>query len=692
MGTVIVVAVGVAILSFVLADMLGPQSSLFGGQDNSVGEIAGQNIQAQEYQNVVDLMTQKFNFRNGRRPNDAESGTVREQAWERLIGDIAFGQEFQELGVQVTREEEIDMVQGKNVHPQLVAAFTNPETGDFDPAAIVQFLSNLSAYPPETQAAWYSMEDDILSGRRRVKYDNLLVKSTYSTQEESKLAYRHQTEVAEVNYLYIPYYTISDSLVTVSDKELRDYLTKHASEYQVDESRSMKYVTFPVNPSAEDSTEFQQEMELMKRDFNETQDDSLFAVSNSESQPAYFQYTVDAMPLVLQSDYENLAVGSVYGPFMENGMYHLYKITGIIEDTIFAANARHILFKGADNSIEAKAEAKAQAEEVLAQIKAGADFAEMARQHGTDGTAARGGDLGWFRTGAMVPEFQDAVFSVDEPGLLPKVVESEFGYHIIEVVNAKTNKKFAIATVSRELLASEDSRDEAFRKADYFAGTSDDLESFEANAVQQGINVYDATDVDKNARRFGTLGNARQVVSWLYREGSPGEVSEVFDINNNYVVAVMTEATEEGLASLEKVRTEITAKVKNQKKAEIIKERLSGIEGDLNQMAAEFGEDAEVLSSSDLQLSSNSLPNVGFAPKAVGMAFGMEPGERSDPIETDNGMVVLETVSITPAPEIADYSQYRQQLNQQKENQTSFGISETVKEFSDIEDKRYKFY
>jgi len=692
MGTVIVGAVGFAIVSFVLADLLGPNSSLFGGQDNSVGEIAGQTIMAPEYRNAIDVMSDKFTLRNGRRPSDVESTTLREQAWEIIISDVAFNQQFRELGVVVTEEEEIDMVQGKNIHADLIAAFTNPETGEFDKTSIVQFLSNLNSLPPQNQAMWYSMEEDIVTGRRRIKYDNLLVKSSYPTLEESKRLYNEQTAVAEIKYLYVPYYAVGDSAVTVTDDELQAYLDDNSLEYEVEESRSMKYVTFPVEPSGADTTEFQLEMSNIREEFSTITDDSIYAQANTEFGIGYNQYSVDALPQILQEEYVSLTPGSVYGPFTENGYYNLYKISEKVEDSVHTARASHILIKGEDNSVEAKAEAKAQAQKVLQQIKSGADFAEMAQQHGTDGTASRGGDLGWFKTGAMVPPFQEAVFSATQPGLLPNLVETDFGYHIIEVTNVKNNDAFKIATISRLLIASDNTRDEAFRKADFFAGTSTSLEEFEANAQNDNILIQDAPNIDKNARRFGTLGNARQVVSWLYRDAKAGNVSGVYDVEENYVVAVMTNFSKKGTASLNDVRNEITVKVKNEKKGQIIIDKLRTAGDDLESMSSTYGSDASVYNTSDLKLSSNSLPNVGFAPMAVGKAFALENGQRSEPFGSENGVLVLEMISITPAPEIADYSLYKQQLTQQYENRIGFNIAPAIKEYADIEDRRYKFF
>src|SRR5690606_36682696 len=105
-----------------------------------------------------------------------------------------------------------------------------------------------------------------------------------------------------------------------------------------------------------------------------------------------------------------------------------------------------------------------------------------------------------------------------------------------------------------------------------------------------------------------------------------------------------------------------------------------------------YGDDANVYSTSDLKLNSNSLPNVGFAPKAVGTAFGLDAGQTSAPILAENGVVIMKTNTITEAGEIADYSEYKSRLQQAADNRVSFEISSAIKEFADIKDTRYKFY
>ena len=316
----------------------------------------------------------------------------------------------------------------------------------------------------------------------------------------------------------------------------------------------------------------------------------------------------------------------------------------------------------------------------------------MARQYGTDGTSSKGGDLGWFKTGTMVEEFNEAVFSATRTGLLNNTVKTQFGYHIISVDNLKTGTSYKIASVEREILPSDDTRNQAFRKADEFAAAVDDLSSFEEIATQDTITVLAANKLGNNDRRVGALGEARQIVQWLFTDASKGDVSKVYELDDNYVVAVMTAETNEGYQSIDKIRNELSVKVKNEKKGQIIIDKLNGLTGTLEEIAAAYGDDASVYNSSDLKLTSNSLPSVGFDPKAVGRAFGLSSAEKTAPFASENGVLIIEMINKTEAPEIADYATYKTQVAQDFQNQARYNIAEAVKEFADIKDERYKFY
>jgi peptidyl-prolyl cis-trans isomerase D len=425
-------------------------------------------------------------------------------------------------------------------------------------------------------------------------------------------------------------------------------------------------------------------------EFKTAQEDSTYAAGNTEGQNPYGKYTVATLPAFLPTD--SIKQGKVFGPVLDGGVYKVVKVSKVFTDTTSSARAKHILIRWTDASAPAKLVAKEKAQGILKDIKAGADFAAKAREFGSDGTASRGGDLGWFSSGQMVKPFEKAVFAATHPGVLNEVVETEFGYHIIDVTNTKNNTAYKLAVVEREITPSDATVNEAYRKAEDFATDLSGINSFEVRAKEQGVNVLEAKNVLSGDRRIGTLGEARQLVQWLFRDAKEGKISQVFDLDDQNVVAVMTNEVDKGYKPLEAVKAEITPAVRNELKAKVIIEKLKASKGTLEEIANSFGSDANVYSSSDLKLNSNSLPTVGFDPQAVGLAFSLEGGKRSEPVAGENGVVIMELQNKTIAPALTDYSAYKTPLEQGNYNRNSLGISEAIKQSANIVDKRYKFY
>ena len=685
MGKFIVVAVAVAIMSFVLADLLGPNSRLFGG-GNDVGEIAGETISLKEFQETVQEREASYVLNTNRQPTDRERPTLRQQAWDFLISKYAFDKQYDEVGVQVTDDEVWDMLQGKNINPSLKQAFTNPTTGQYDRDQFMAYLQQLPSTDANTRMRWEIFKNELVQGRIRIKYENLLTKTNYTTSKEGEREYSAQNDVAEVKYLYVPYYAVSDSVVNVDESAIKEYYNSNKERFKVQSSRTIKYVAFDIIPSAADTAFVKEELAQVKEDFKKAENDSVFASLNSDALVSFGKYNPGNLPAQLKANIDNLTKGDVRGPYLDAEGYKLYKVSDIYEDTIGYARASHILIKGDDD------EAKAKAKDILNQIKNGADFAEMAKEHGTDGTATRGGDLGWFSTGKMVAEFENAVFSATKTGLINDVVKTQFGYHIIKVDNVKSNTAYKIASVMREILPSDETVNNAYTKADLFASSVDDLESFEAQAKNDTLTVMSSKSLYVDDRRIGTLGEARQIVQWAFTDASVGKVSQVYELDDTYVVAVLINEVEEGYKSVKEASAEITSKLKNEAKAKEIIAKLNGTSGTLEERAESFGSDANVYSSSSLALSTSSLPSVGFDPKAVGAAFALESGETSAPISGENGVLIFKMENKTTAPEIADYTSYKSQVEQKVNNQIGYGITEAIKDDADIKDERYKFY
>jgi len=384
----------------------------------------------------------------------------------------------------------------------------------------------------------------------------------------------------------------------------------------------------------------------------------------------------------------------VYGPYTSNGALALYKVVDAREGNTSAVRASHILIRPENDTPEAKAAAKAKAENVLSQIKGGADFAQLATQYGSDGTASVGGDLGWFAEGRMVPAFDKAVFSASGTGLLPNLVETEYGYHIIKITAPKTKQQYKVATVQRNLEPSEATRDAAYGIADELAGTSGNTEEFRANVAQnKSLVKEEAANIGKNNVLVNNLNNARELVRWAYaKDTEVGDVSPVFEISDQFVVATITGKREKGYAEIEDIREELTAAVRNEVKAEQIIAKLKGRKGTLDQIAASYGPDAMVRTADNVTFASATIPGIGVEPVAVGKAFGLKPGARTAPFEGQAGVMMVELTQLNKAPEINDFSNVKAQMRNERAGNLESRAFEAIKEKADIKDNRVRFF
>jgi peptidyl-prolyl cis-trans isomerase D len=707
MGIGVVIFVFVAIAAFVLGDLFGNNSVLL--NDKSVGKIAGTSISLEEYQQAIQLRENSYILNNNQQPGERQMQAIRQQAWEMLIVRHAIEDQYKEVGSVVTIEEMEDMLYGKNVNPNVSQSFVNPETGQFDVQQVKGFLKQLQSPPEnpellgnwETQKAkWTAFQSDLQGGRARIKYENLIIKSTYVTTAEAEQNYHMKSDVAEVKYLFVPFTSMSDSAVTVTDADFRAYYDKNKEKFKSEFTRDLKFVQFPVTASADDSLAIKTELDKLSAEFKTTTEDSAFAANDSYNSVApYTKYTSASLPPYISKD--ELVAGTIKGPFKNGNGYALIKVSNMGREKIDSAKASHILFRWNSESEADKAEAKERANKVLQDIQGGASFEDKAREFGTDGSSSSGGDLGWFYTGTdpnqqhMVKPFEKAVFDASKPGLLNELVLTDFGYHIVKVTNSKKSKEvntYTLAEIQHEVAPSDASVMSALNKANEFAMDLSGIDNFVKRAEDSGITVYDAKNVGVAERRLTLLPDARQVIQWLFRDADKGDVSTVFDLQDTYVVAVMTGEIEKGYKPLELVKDEITPAVENEAKAKIIIDKLTPLTGSLEEIATAYGNAATINTSSDLKLSTNNLQGPGFDAKAIGEAFSPESGKRTKPFAAERGVLLVEMQNKTIAPSIPDYVSYKEELLQSATNKNTQSIGDAIKDKSNITDKRYKFY
>ncbi|MBC7485382.1 MAG: peptidylprolyl isomerase [Cytophagaceae bacterium] len=687
--------IAIGLLLFLLGnEFFGPNSILFRNQNN-VGEINGTSIDGVEYQNTVANQEAEYQIQSGKGVTESERQYIQQQAWNKLIYKYVYVDEFKDLGLTITEDEKFDMVQGNFIHSYIKSAFGGDQQG-FNKSAVTNFLQNFDQVDQTTQMKWRLIEFQLDEVRLKEKFANLLKKSEYVTKAEAKKLYHAQSDKANVDFVFVPFSSIVDSTVEVSDGDIKEYISKHEEEYKVEAGRSLVYAVFDVTPTYKDSVVIKKEIEKLIVDFKQTDNDTTFIENNSNAAalPAY--QTASQLPPSLSDRLNALQKDSVYGPYADGANFSLYKIIKVESDTNYSVRASHILLRAEAQTPEAKAAAKQKAQDVLNQIKGGANFADMAKQYGSDGTSTRGGDLGWFSKGQMVGAFEKACFASSTAGLLPNLVETEFGYHIIKITQPKTNKKFLIGTVVSTIEPSEETTDSIYTKADNFAATVKDTAAFNAEvlklSVKGKVQKYDQKNVAPNDPGLSALQNARELIRWAYNDAELGQVSQVFTIDNKFVVAILTGERDKGTASVDDVREDVKRKVLMEKKGKTISEKLKGLSGSFADIAKNYGAQAQTGTASDVTMASGIVGSIGYDPLATGAVFGLKQGTASQPIVGENGVSLVKPVLVTLAPEATDYKTYSTQALSSRTNRVDYQSDEAMKFFADIEDERYRRY
>ncbi len=706
-GKVVVIALTITMASFVLTDLFS-NTSLLTGQDREIAEIDGNEITYEDFQAKVNELSYIHTINTGRNPQGAEMDRIKDQAWQSILVNLAYHPQYRALGMTVSRAENVDMVQGDNTHPHVIQMLGNQQTGEFDKSSVTQILQQINQGSDQQRESWIRFENTLAPSRQMTLLDVILDKTNYVTTEEGKMEHIAQNSSATIEYVYVPFSTIIDSTVEVSNEERINYLEENEEQYQREESRDISYITFSISPSAEDSAVVINEMIEIADGLISAEDDSLFASTNSDGDFPFMTYRNESLPEALLINGSPLVQDSITEVVTLEDRMVVYKMSRTGEGAESYVKASHILVKWTDESNDAKSAAKTKAQDVLRKTRSG-DFTALAAEYSEDlSNAQRGGDLGWFGENAsFVQPFKDAAFAHVGTGVIPRVVETEFGYHIIKIDEPKDNTEYKVAVVEKEFFVSNETLEEAYREASLFQVSVANAEEFVSKSEEAGYDIQNQSRVNSNAERIGGLINARSIVLWLFNEASESSISDVFELDDKYVLAAMTGIQEKGLARVEDVENEVTLKVRNVKKAEIIKAKLSGLVNQtFEEIVDNYGAGASTREAT-LNLSSNSISGVGLAPEAVGVAFSLEEGETTTVFETTNGVIVMKLIGKNMAAEQEEYTTYMQQIvNQRVSRKTvvtdfpltyfrimvSQDLDNAIKELSGLEDKRYKFF
>lgn len=696
-----VAVIAVALLLFIVGgDIFSNQGGgLFGSAGNEVGKINGTTIDYKQYAALVEAQKQQYEGSTGRSATEQETAQIREQVWEKLVFENVYIEEFEKLGITVSDDELRELIQGaKHMHPYVKQQFSDQQ-GNFNAAQHAEFIKAYTSgsMPAAQKAMWDNFKRELKTIRMREKYSNLLNKAGFVTQAEAKAEYVANTEKASGNFLFVPFYSIQDSTIKVEDSEIKSYYNKHKEEFNPFDSRSLAYVAYHLTPTKDDSTALNTEIKNLAKGLAGAPNAQTFANSNTDIRTPYLRSANELSP-ELKTSLSTAIVGSLIGPFKEGNTYSIHKFEGTATDSLYTVRASHILIRSDSTmSDSAKLAARTKAQEILNQAKSGADFASLAAQNGTDGTAQNGGDLGSFQNnGSMVKPFESAIFGFSGTGVIPTLVVTDFGYHIVKVTEPKSNTKYKLASINKELQVGELAANEMFQKAENLRANAKTLKDLEAAVKKDNsLTILNAENLMPNSTNVNTIQNAREIVNWAYgKDAEVGEVADrVFVIGETYVVAALKSSSDKENPEAMDFKDAIMVKVRNEKKTEKIMAKLGDGKGDLTALSKKYGAGALVESVADVNFFSGMLNSAGFDPIALGKLFGLKVGQRSKVFAGESGVYVMETTAKTPAPAITDYTAFKQQVEQRTGMGRMGMIGEQIlRENAKIVDNRAKLF
>ncbi len=682
--------IGFAMLAFILTDFMSSLGS-GGGGSIYVGEVFGEEVMRQDYEERVDEGIDNWKSQNQQSIlTQSITGQIRLQIWNQYVRELVMNNEYSKLGINISDDEFFELLQGVNVHPEIskVPAFQDPNTGEFDRIKVLGYLKQIDQdQTGEARSRWLGFQKYLIGLIKVSKYNALVSKAMYATDYEAKMNLNENIQSATFNYVAVPFNIVPDSVVEPTESELENYYATHINDFQQPSSNDVEFVQFNVVPSAIDDEATRLSAEGLKADFAVYDDYELMARRNSDNTSARFTFANENeledrnwLELFFKDE------GTVIGPYKySNGVYRIARLA-VAQDRPDSVEARHILIKPTQ-SMDLDS-VMITIELLKSKIENGIDFSDLAQRYSEDkGSAIKGGELGWFKEGTMVNEFNEACF-ISKKGDI-SIVNSQFGVHLIQVTKiSKVVRKVKIAFIDRNVEPSTETFNSYYTKAAQFAGKIlNEGMIFDSLVAQKNFIKRSDSKVTIDKQNIVGLPNSREMVRWTFNNDE-GDISEVFQFDDSYVVAYLKKKYDEGSVPLDEINEQIYNLVLNDKKAKYITQSIKN--NGLDQIANNHQQ--SIVYSKTATLSNLSIEGVGYEPELVGAIFAYEISDISRPIEGKNAVYVVE---ITAKNDVQNYKEFNKNKNQLQQAASNYSVEaayNTLNTDAEVVDNRSEFY
>ena len=608
-GALLITIVGLAMLAFILGDFLNSSSSFFNRSRENVGVIEGQEIHYTEYEAAKEQLTEVYKIESGRSDFDEDMhAQIRNQVWNMFVMDYTMRAQAKEIGMDVTADELKELCIGENVHQILRGrrAFYG-EDGQYSREIVKNLIAAINegsedaeqnANLQQAKTYWMYWEKAVRMSYMQEKYTSLLQHLLKANSLDAEYAFDARQKGVSAEYVMQPYFSVADSLVKVSDREIKKLYAQHKEQYKQTPNRAIKYVAFNIVPSEDDFKAAETLMNNLKEEFKTTEDVSLVVNTNSDIMYDGRDYSEETVPAQFKefAFAKGAKAGDCTDILFENNTYAMARIM----------QAGYSL----PDSVELKAI-----------VEDGEDQ-----------------ELGWFKA-ADLPK------NIAEPALAGKRGEKftvaqgmgEQTYEIMEI--GKPTPKVKLAILAREVTPSSKTYSIIYNNAKQFIVNNNNAEALEAAAQEAGMTVVPQFNLTATTDKVGQLAASRPIVRWAF-EAKEGQVSDVFECGQQFIVAALTEVNDGEYRPLEAVRAELTYEATNNAKAEYIKKELKGVES-LEAAAQIMGQ--KVQSVERVSLADSRLGNAGMEPAVIGAAIAQGENALSEPIQGNMGVFVIKT-------------------------------------------------
>lgn len=663
-GVILSIVIGVALLAFILS--LKTEMG-FTGQDPKVGEIAGENINYSEYYNEYEQIKAQSGIQE---TDEQQSAMLANAVWQSLIAKRLFEPSLEEMGIQFTDSERLALLSGEQFSQTLYNAFADPTTGEYNVAAVSQFLAE-SESNPQVAAAWAQLVEQLRLESAMQKYYGLVKGGVYVNALEVAQGQKAQNETRSGKWVVKRYADMPDSLYSVSSSEVKAYYAAHKNSYKQLPNRQLSYVVFEVTPTEGDMAALEQEVKMVGEEFAAAEDVKAFARENRNGSIAE-AYVNDTQ--LTTEEAEALMAGKMYGPVLKNNEWTMARVldTKMAPDSI---GVRHIVLPYTETEL---------ADSLMTALKGGADFAEAAAQYSVFAqTAQLGGEVGVMPFAAFTGEFAETLASAKK-GDIVKIASGD-AIQIMQIYRAdKPSKHIRVASITYPVVASSETRRTAHSAAGSFtlAAKEDFAEAASAAAVTPRV----ATLVQGD-RTIRGLEDSREVARWAYG-AKVGDLSEIFTVGDDYVIATLTAIDKEEYTPIEEVVPQIRMQLMRDKKFEAVKGQMAGATIEEVAKAVE----SEVNEYQDAAFGAYYLAGPGLEPTLIGaIASTTEKGVVSAPVKGLNGVYVFTVEDIQDAATQTEEAE-RVRAQAVQESMTTQSALQAVQEMAEIKDLRGLYF